>query len=99
MSLLVKDETIDGKKLRAKFAILNMVQSNQCLLVAAVHDMFDQIWNNSESLSPQDVFDIFGTDSAELYTRFSSARTLSGISLPDPQTITINEDHTITVSE
>ena len=78
-------------------------------LVGVYNNVFKMVWQNPKGLTPQQVFDSFGTSAVQLFQAASLMGQLIGVAdptsaaaLPTPaginQTYTINQDGTVTVT-
>lgn len=94
---LTKLKSAESMKIRLAMSFKRLVDDFQ--------NTFSDVWNNSEGLSPQEVFDSFGTDAAELFqladTVGKAIETLQpgSITTKAPMKYEINKDGTVTVGD
>ena len=108
---LIKTQTttINAQRSKAELQtfIKNKIQGSinhlYSQMVSTLRGNLALVWQNSDGLSPQEVFDAFGTDAVELLRLSSIVKNAINAATPNviddiPATLTPNEDGTVTVS-
>lgn len=96
------NETLDQKKLRHKAIISGQMTQSFMLLKNQFNAIFKQVWQNKD-LTPQQIFDSFGTDAAQLFLIAGTIQQAMNTIVPDsvtqapPSPYTIHPDGTVTV--
>lgn len=88
-----------------KTAVTSSIQRCYAMMLRAYTDNMGQVWENDNGLSPQDAFDAFGTDAADLVRLATilvstiNAATPDTLPTPDPTVLTVNSDGTVSVKK
>lgn len=97
---IFQSDGIEFKKARIK----ELAGAALNLLIMSVKQSYDMIWK-SEDHTPQEMFDSFGSDAAQLLLASSETQKLIKKLKPDyqylksPNSLTINEDGTVVVGD
>lgn len=84
--------------------VIASVNTNASQLIQEAEATFSKIWHPGLGVTPQQVFNQFGTKAATLFVMFSAYVTYIQTMKPDyvpptpPNTFTINQDGTVTVT-
>lgn len=95
--------TLAQKKVQVKAMMSNAMQRSFNQLVADFNKSFDMVWNNKAGLTPQDVFDAFGVEAAQLFQVAGATQSLINTLVPNtatavpPNAYVMNQDGTVTV--
>lgn len=95
--------TEEKKKAISKSRIKFLVTGNIDRLIEQFNEIFNLVWDNPHGLTPQQVFDAFGTEAGDLFTVSSAigsailAVNPSWVPPTRPFPHVINQDNTVTV--
>jgi hypothetical protein len=95
--------TLTQKQALEKNKITQAMNAHFKLSISTATNMFNELWNNPQGLTPQQVLDSLSTNAASfvqgLGALITTINTLypGAVSLTPPHSITINSDHTATV--
>ena len=97
--------TLEQKQVQQKASIKAVINVQYNVLTSSITKLFGMVWSNPAGLTPQQVFDAFGTDCAQLhglFALFSNALNTAkagSITLAEPHPVTVNGDGSCTVGQ
>lgn len=97
--------TTEQKQDRVKTQIARKSYETFQGMIGSYNDIKERVWNNPQGLSPQEVFDALGTNSAELFQLSALLVATVNSAAPDtldgsqPYAFTVNGDGTVTVGD
>lgn len=105
MSILNGYEPTKDEKIHDTRMLITKISNKLYQRINREHtEIFNYIWNNSDGLTAQEIFDEYGTNAVDLFTFSSNIQQMLSdanenyIALETPYTYTINPDGTVTVN-
>ncbi len=95
--------TVEQKQANKRVLITSKIQSSFNQVIKDYKEMFDLVWKSSD-LTPQEIFDGFGTDAAQLFLIAGAFKDAVNTVAPDTLTeipapsYTINEDGSVSIN-